>query len=231
METNLGRARRRYLRARANPFPYVAGPITLDNGEIIQVPSGAEPIPAERDVPLTLPPPSDVIHNASEPYQMAPIGDTAPNVQTPKREGGPLSAPTTKKARTSRNTDDPPGAVSPNQFGAPAWNAKTLLSDDTQDDLTQAARYPPLGWPDFAQPSGGNGGVHLSHSIVDTAPCRNMSLDSSLTQQAETDPISIALAESGALIPGRKDSCMPDAWGNPEFALANSHFQVDKLPE
>ena len=51
VEKNLDRIRRRYSRARAMPFSQAAGPITLGNGEIIQVPSGDEPAPAERDSP------------------------------------------------------------------------------------------------------------------------------------------------------------------------------------
>ena len=76
----------------------------------------------------------------------------------------------------------------------------------------------------------GNGGAHLSHSILDAAPYRNMALDSSFTRQAGADPIAIALAEAGAVLTDQKDFCILGAWGNPEFPLANSHFQVNKLP-
>ena len=108
------------LCASANPFPRVDGPNTLGNGEVIQVPSDEEPGPAERDVPLTLPSPVDVIRNVSGPRHMAPMGDTAPNVQTPKRRRGPVAVPATRRARTSRDTDDPPEDAFPNKFGATA---------------------------------------------------------------------------------------------------------------
>ena len=143
---------------------------------------------------------------------------------------GPLASPTTKKARTSRDADEPPEAVLHNQFGIAAWMGKPLLLDVTQDDLTQAARYLLLGWPDIAQLFGGDGGAPLSDPIFDAAPYRNVAFDSSFTPEAGADPTSIALAEAGAVFADPGGSCVLDAWGEPEFSLTNSHFQVRKLP-
>ena len=141
----LDRARRRYLRARATPFSPADSPIAWGNGEIIQVPSGNEPITAERGSPLILPPPFDEIHSVHNPHHAALMSFTAPHVQTSKREGGPSNAPISKEARTSRDTEEPPVDVNLNENGIPSCNGNTLSLAVTLDDRAQAIRYPLLG--------------------------------------------------------------------------------------
>ena len=100
------------------PVPQDEGPITLGNCVIIQLPLGDEPIPAGRDSPpLTSPSPFDVIHGAQDPLCIAPMGGTAPDVLTPKRKGGPLRAPTSKEAHTSRDTEEFPEDANPDEYG------------------------------------------------------------------------------------------------------------------
>ena len=99
----------------------------MGNGEIIQVPSGDEPIPAERDAPPTLPSPFGVIHSVQDPYEKAPMRDAANNSQTPKRQGEPLDAPSNKEARTLRDTGDPLEEAPTTQRGTPSRNNKTLF--------------------------------------------------------------------------------------------------------
>ena len=53
VERDLDRASRRNFRVRAMPFSQADGQIASGSGEIIQVHSGDEPFPAERDVPST----------------------------------------------------------------------------------------------------------------------------------------------------------------------------------
>ena len=205
--------------------------IALSTGETFQEPSDNEPIPAGRETPLTSPPPSDVIHKVAGPNQMAPLGDTAANAQISKRGGAPLAAPSTQGARTSRDANDSPKAAPPDQFGIPAWKDRTILLDVTQDDLEQATRFPLHGVAGLRAVVFGSGGVPLSHSICDTAPRRNMAFGRSFKRQAGTDPVSVALADARAVLTDQKDFRAPDDWGEPEFPLLNSHFQIDKLPE
>ena len=134
MERNLTRTRRCFLRARAIPFSRADGPIALENGETFQASMDDGPIPAERDIPLALPPPIGRIHNVAGQNQRAPADDAAPNIQTPKRKGAPLVSPSSQGARASRDTDDFPGGDSHDQFGAPAWKDETVLLDVAQDD-------------------------------------------------------------------------------------------------
>ena len=68
VERNLGRARRRYLRACGTQTEN--GDTLLGNGDIIRDPSDDEPIPVEKDSPLTLPPPCDIVHCIKHGAQM-----------------------------------------------------------------------------------------------------------------------------------------------------------------
>ena len=60
VEGNLGRARRRYLRACGTSME--SGAAMLGNGNVMPEPSGDAHIPAEEDFPLTSLPPLDIIH-------------------------------------------------------------------------------------------------------------------------------------------------------------------------
>ena len=126
--------------------------------------------------------------------------DTATNVQTPKRQGGPLDAPSSKEARTPRDTDDLPGQVPTNQSGIPPWHGRALFLEVAQDDLARATRHPLLGWPDFIRLFGDTGGVRLTRPISDAAQYCELAFDRPFTPQAGTDPVSIAFAKAGAVL-------------------------------
>ena len=91
VERNLGRCRRRYLRACQTPMEN--GDITLSNGEVVQVSSGDEPVLSEKGFPRTLPPLFDTAHNMKDPRYTAPMDATVPDARTPKTPGGPLNDP------------------------------------------------------------------------------------------------------------------------------------------
>ena len=140
-------------------------------------------------LPLALPLPLNIIRNAPVLNSVGPMGEDvknpkrpmseprAPNVKNPKRKGGSLVAPSTQRARTSRDTDDPPEDAPPNPYGVPAWKEETLVLDVTQDGPAQAVRYPLLGWPDFAQFFLDSRRVPSPHSIFDAAPYCEMPVD------------------------------------------------------
>ena len=159
------------------------------------------------------------------------MGDAAPNGQNPKRQGGSLAATASKEARTSRDAEDLPGGATSNQFGIPSRGDITLFSNVTQDDRAHVSSYPVFGWPDFGRLFGDNGGADLTHSIFVTAPYGKTAFNSLFTREAGIDPISIALAEVGAVASDQREFRMLDARGNPESPLANSHFLAYKLPE
>ena len=51
---------------------------------------------------------------------MLPADVAAPNVQTPKREGGPLHAPIFKEPRIPRETEGLPEDVDLDEYGIPS---------------------------------------------------------------------------------------------------------------
>ena len=148
-----------------------------------------------------------------------------------KTPGGTLVAPTNQRARTSRDAGAPPEDASPNTVGFSSWKDKILLLDVTQGNLAQATRYPLLGWPDFAQLLGGDGGVRHSHKIFETAPYSHMPFEQSPKREAVADPLSVTLTEAGAVPADQKNFCVLDARGKPEFLLENSHYQVYQSPK
>ena len=181
--------------------------------------------------PLTSPSPPDVIRSGHEPLCALPMDVTAPNVQTPERQGGPLRAPISKESRTSRETEELPRNANLNEHGISSRADNTLFLAVTQDDRARAISYPLLGWPEFVRLFGDNGGVHPTHSILDAAPYRNMASNSSCTREAGVDTVSIALAEAGAMFVDQRGFCMLDGRGSPEFPLANSHFLEYTSPD
>ena len=65
VERNLGRARRRYLRACGTVVD--TGELMVEGGSILPEPSDDAQIPAEQDLPLILPRPFDAIHTGAYP--------------------------------------------------------------------------------------------------------------------------------------------------------------------
>ena len=57
-QENLDHFRRCWLRARASPLSETMGPISLDDGSVLEVPSDDESIPVEQHIPLSLRPPN-----------------------------------------------------------------------------------------------------------------------------------------------------------------------------
>ena len=121
------------------------GDIMLDNGEIVQAPSGDEPMPAEEDPPLTMPPPSDIVHSIKDPRYAAQMDVALPKVQTPRGPGDPLDAPSPKEARTSRETGETTVELYLKDFGLPPLGDKAARLNATQEDRDRAIKYPPLG--------------------------------------------------------------------------------------
>ena len=65
-QRNLGRARRRYLRARGNMIDN--GDVAFGDGSVLPEPSDDEPIPVEPDgLPRTLPPPFNELQGSDDP--------------------------------------------------------------------------------------------------------------------------------------------------------------------
>ena len=195
VERHLDRAPRRFRCAWATPFSHTDGPIALGAGEIVQAPSDDGPVPAARDLALTLPPAFGIIRSVQDSPYIAPMDVTAPNAQTPERKGGPLDAPITEEARTSRDTED----VNLREYGLPSRDTNFLPLGGAQDDRAHAISCPLLGWPDFLGTFGDSGGGHVTHSIFDMPPYRKMASKSSCTREAELDPVSIVPAEAGAV--------------------------------
>ena len=136
-------ARRRNLRARETPIN--TGELALENGEIAQVPSDDEPIPAARGPTRTRPPPLDIIRCNPDPRYTAPIDVALPNAQTLKKPGETLNASSSKGARTSRDTGEHPGEVNLQEYGLPYWDDATLFLGVMQEGRAQAINSPLLG--------------------------------------------------------------------------------------
>ena len=99
-ERNVGRFRRRWLRARASPLSEAFGPISQETGSGLQVPSDYEINPVEPRGTLSLPPPFDFVGSGSGPQRAN--GNDVPIllVQTPKLPGIDRDAPPPQRART-----------------------------------------------------------------------------------------------------------------------------------
>ena len=106
-----------------------------------------------------------------------------------------MHAPSSKDARTPRDTDERQEEISLQENGPPSWDDAAPLLDVTQEDRAQAISYPHLGWPDFARLLGDAGEVHLTHTCFDAAPFRNLSSRTSFNQEERVGPVSSALAE------------------------------------
>ena len=98
-EGNLDRFRRRLARARASPLSETMGPITLDDGSVLQAPSDDEMLPVEQHIPLSLSAPSDLVNSEFRPIRGNGGDGYVPNLHTPKRSGVDLDAPFPQRAR------------------------------------------------------------------------------------------------------------------------------------
>ena len=171
----------------------------LDNGEIVQAPSGDEPMPAEEGSPLTLPPSFDAIHCIKDPRCVAQIDVAPPNAQTLRRPGDPLDAPSPKEARTPRDSGEPTAEGNPREYGLPPGGDRNLKLDVAQEDRAHANSHPLLGWPDIARLFRDNGGAHLAHSVFDAAPYCKLGPEISFPRELGVGRNSIAVAEAGAV--------------------------------
>lgn len=147
VEGNLGRARRRYLRTCGTPIEN--GEIALDNGltdnGITSAPEpwGDELLPAEKDLPLNLPPPLHIIHCIKDPRDAAQMDASLPNAPTPNRPGDPLDPPSNKEARTSRDTEEPTEELNLEEYGLPSGDDETIRPGVKPEDREHATGHLP----------------------------------------------------------------------------------------
>ena len=94
----------------------------------------------------------------------------------------------------------------------------------------RANTFPVLGWPNFARLFGDKIGARLTHDIFNLRPRRYLCPKTAYERQSGRDPVSIALAEAGALHADQREFWTPSGNGQPEYPLWNSHFKVPRLP-
>ena len=201
VERNIDRVRRRCLRARSTPPSETFGPITLEGGNILQVPSDDDVVPAEQQCVLSPSPPFGLVGSEFE------LEGADSNGQTPKRPGVDLDSPSLLRARTTPREAKELGAWAAKEFGHGefraqhsfvGWNRVRTIGI-VVGDLNHGTRSPVLGWPAYDARLGVDGPGPLSERrISDSANFRNLQPNHPFNRKRRTDPSSVASVDVGA---------------------------------
>ena len=233
------RLRRRWARPRASLPSETVGPITLDDGCVLQVPSDDKMPPVEQHVPLSLSPPCASANSTRVLLRGDGRDGFMPNGQTRERPGVDLGALPPQRAPMSSQETKDLEVLEAQQLGGSEFSAQHGILGQTQvgtKELTtynfdHAPRFPVLGWPKYQMLLGDAGpGTHLTRLIFKMDECRNLPTETLFARQRGADPVLAASGEAGAAIVPQNELGLLKGQGEMECPLKDTGYDVNNLP-
>ena len=222
------------------PLLDTLGPIALDDGSVLWGLSDGGPIPVEQHFPLSPLPPFDSTNSNFVPRKGDDGDGSMANVQTPKRPGVDLEAPSTRRARTSTQEEKGSDELEAENFGGGDFRSQHGFSGWKKVDTIElaevnfdhAVRFPVLRRPAFQVLVSDVGpGVHLMRRISNMDLFRRLLVEHSFTRQRGKDPISAASADAEAQSALRYDFRLLNGERQSECPVVGTQNEVCALPE